>query len=569
MSVQSERNQSVIPPVTFINKHSTRGPLPTLSVVQAINEAAQLFLKADSWEYAANEVLTSIGRVFNISRISILKKTTTANHDPLAMRCIYEWADEGVTKVLGQIAPRTIMEEKVYEAWIHELNQGKTIKRNISSTEKLEKAYLDTIHVQSMVACPLMVRQTLWGSLLFEECRHDRPWSEGNLETMNMVATLFASAIEGGLMVQQLKETESRFQIVSRATNDSVYDWDMQADTIWRSPNTEMIFGYRMTEINGNAQWWQKHIHPADKSRVLDELINLNRSGNGFWSSEYRFRHASGQYMHILDRAYVAYDTNNEPKRLIGSMLDITKVKKNEIELELSRDRLRRLALHSQMIREEERKHLSRELHDEFAQILTGIKYNLEWLKSKVTNENADIMECVTETSEVVSNTMEKVKEIAMALRPSIIDDVGLLEAIKWQLSKFQDMSCCRCVLENQIDDLKMDNESEIAIFRILQESLANVARHAKADLVEITLQQHEQELILQVKDNGIGIPEFLIDSADSIGLLGMRERASAIGGTLDIHRLTHGGTAVVLKVSLQAPKPHMDLRLKLKEQQH
>ena len=543
--------------IAFKPKNFPKGPLPTLTTFQSVNEIAKNLLSADSWEFVADKVLYSIAELTQVYKASLIKFSFNSDDSLLAQRTLFEYPASSFKSDLttsNRNSAEELIFNDVYSGLITDLKQKYIVQINSKKANEITRIFFETLNINSIVATPIFFQEKLWGILLLQEQDQERRWSSGNLEVIKMISELLSSAIEGDLVVRSLKETESRFQIVSRATNDAIYDWNLKEDKIWRSPNTELIFGYKKEELS-HINWWQKNIHPDDKTRVIDELIQINHSVKGFWSTEYRFKRGNGEYIYILDRAYFAFDESGEPVRMIGSMQDITKSKKNEVCLEDSRNQLRKLALRSQSIREEERKFLARELHDEFAQVLTGIKFNIEWLGTRIAADDTAMQECIKETSDVILETMEKTKQIAMALRPNIIDDIGLIEAIKWQLSQFKQKTKHHCYFESNIEDLDLSDEATVAIFRVFQEALSNIARHAKASKVDVSFDTHEQGLTLRVVDDGNGIPEVLIENNESIGLLGMRERASAIGGRLVITRGRQYGTVVTLEVPIAKSK--------------
>ncbi|MGH2523400.1 MAG: ATP-binding protein, partial [Anaerolineales bacterium] len=220
-------------------------------------------------------------------------------------------------------------------------------------------------------------------------------------------------------------------------------------------------------------------------------------------------------------------------------------------QLELSREQLRRLALHLQAVREEERTHLAREVHDAVGQLLTGLKMDVAWLGHRLAEDGSPRVDKVREMTELLDSAIKSVRQIATELRPAILDDIGLAAAIEWQVREFESRSGIACRYTSTLEEIPLEAEHSTAVFRLVQETLTNVARHAQASQVEISLGEVDGFLSLQVRDNGRGITEEELRGSKSLGLLGMRERAQRLAGQLDIQGAPGQGTTVTMRVPL------------------
>jgi PAS domain S-box-containing protein len=246
---------------------------------------------------------------------------------------------------------------------------------------------------------------------------------------------------------------------------------------------------------------------------------------------------------------------DGEPCVLWGHQ-DITALKQTEAELRASREQLRNLAARLQTLREENRAHFAREIHDELGQALTSLKMELRWLDRMLADEPQNARGKVASMLDLVSATINNVRRIATELRPGILDDFGLVAALEWQTQEFAARTGLACRLVNQTgdeDDLPLDRDQATALFRIVQESLTNVARHAGASRTIVRLTRTGDRLILKVRDNGRGITSAESGNVRSLGLLGMRERAQMFGGSFDIHGEPGKGTTVTLRMPLEA----------------
>jgi signal transduction histidine kinase len=223
---------------------------------------------------------------------------------------------------------------------------------------------------------------------------------------------------------------------------------------------------------------------------------------------------------------------------------------KAQEKLRRSYDQLRALTGHLRFVREEERTRIAREVHDELGQALTGIKLDLSWLSGKISGERV-LQRKIKAMSAHIDATILTVRRIATELRPGVLDNLGLAAAIEWQAAEFQERTGIRCEVKIAVAETIWDREFNTMCFRIFQETLTNVIRHAKATRVDVSLTQVDHELILTVRDNGRGILEKEVIHAQSIGLIGMKERVAQAGGQVFFFGLPNRGTTVTMRVPM------------------
>jgi signal transduction histidine kinase len=221
-----------------------------------------------------------------------------------------------------------------------------------------------------------------------------------------------------------------------------------------------------------------------------------------------------------------------------------------------SREQLRALAAHLQSVREEERKRITREIHDELGQSLTGFKMDLAWIRNRIQNRDAaanrqPVIDKIGVMGALLDETAGLVRRLCAELRPGILDDLGLTAALEWQAQEYQNRTGIPCHVWIGVEDLNVDGERATALFRIFQEVLTNVARHARATRVEARLEISGGNILLEVKDNGKGIKDCEKSGKKSLGLVGMRERALILGGALEINGAPGKGTTVRAMIPL------------------
>ncbi len=237
---------------------------------------------------------------------------------------------------------------------------------------------------------------------------------------------------------------------------------------------------------------------------------------------------------------------------IMGNVIDTTERKLVETAIKKSEEQLRNLTTYLQRVGEIERTNIAREIHDELGQTLTVLKMDLSWLRKRLPEDQISVRERTDTMSQLINRTIQTVKKISTALRPGLLDDLGLAAAIEWQAEEFQQRTGIRCKITIEPKDITFDKDRNTAIFRILQETLTNVARHAEASEVKVSLKQRDGQIELKVRDNGKGITEEQISNPKSFGLIGIRERVKIFGGNNMMKGIADKGTVMTVKIPLQ-----------------
>lgn len=243
----------------------------------------------------------------------------------------------------------------------------------------------------------------------------------------------------------------------------------------------------------------------------------------------------------ITNSNHAEQKSRNVTERLEKSIINRT------AELENSREQLHGLSSHLQNIREEERKHIAREIHDELGHLLTALKLDMERLVGHPDNSGESISDGLTPLINLVDAAIDSIRTIATELRPAVLDNFGLIPAMEWQIQQFRIRTNILCEYEFDVKEFAFSNDESTAIFRIFQEILTNISRHSKATKVWISFKYENSALRLKIKDNGIGFDVNKISKVLSFGLLGMSERAFSIGGNLSVESIPDIGTTIQL----------------------
>ncbi|WP_316975589.1 sensor histidine kinase [Shumkonia mesophila] len=261
-----------------------------------------------------------------------------------------------------------------------------------------------------------------------------------------------------------------------------------------------------------------------------------------------RLNHRETRWIKWTVRAiYNAHDTLTE-FQVVGA--DITDQKETQNALSVSREQFRRLAMLQQEALEDDRARISREIHDELGQNLTALKMGLSMLRRVIPSIGRAAADRLSALNRMIEETIRSVQRISQELRPTQLDDFGLIAAMEWHASEFLAGSGLRVDFEHGPGDQDgLDREQATAVYRIYQEALTNVVRHARASAIHIRLERERNRFVMEIEDDGIGIPQQAVDCPSSFGLIGMRERARSLGGTMTLSRAPHRGTRICVEI--------------------
>jgi signal transduction histidine kinase len=230
-------------------------------------------------------------------------------------------------------------------------------------------------------------------------------------------------------------------------------------------------------------------------------------------------------------------------------------LKESEKRYRILTGKVRKLSAHFESVRENERTRVAREIHDELGQALTALKMDLSWLCKKMPDRQELMRGKIEEMTELTDQIIQTVKKISSDLRPGLLDDLGLIAAIEWQIQNFQEKTGISCDVQIDQEEIDLERDISTALFRIFQETLTNIARHAKATKVNVCLELKDGELEMIVRDNGIGINQEQIDNPESFGLLGIKERVGFFKGNVDINGIPDSGTVIRVKLPIDPAK--------------
>ena len=350
---------------------------------------------------------------------------------------------------------------------------------------------------------------------------------------------------QGGKKVFTLQGADHTYRVFVERMNEGAAVLSLDHTVLHCNGRFARFLGAGLQRVIGSSML--DLVWPDDHSK-LDAL--LRRAAQKNCRGEIRLQSRKGAPLPVQLSLNPLRLESTKAVCLIAS--DLSEMKRAEQELRASSEQLRNLAAHLLSVREEERARISREVHDELGQSLTAVKMDLAWLAGRLPRRKGQMLKRIRSTRQLADDIIQSIRRISTELRPAVLD-LGLAEAVEWQVQEFQTRSGIQCTVRLLTREVVASNAST-AMFRIFQETLTNVARHAKATRTEVVLQKQQDWLVLLIRDNGRGFDQADPSLSKSLGLLGMRERAAILGGRVNISSAPGKGTTVTAWIPLRSP---------------
>lgn len=348
-----------------------------------------------------------------------------------------------------------------------------------------------------------------------------------------------------------LQRREDRLAHAQKLTHVGNWDRDLVSTEERWSSEIYRIFGYAPHSFAPSERRMLKSVHPDDR-QMFQSSMRQGLATREKFNFEFRVRRSNAEVRFVLALNEVVRDRKGEAVSLLGTLQDVTERRLAETQLKRNHEELRRLADHIQSAREDERVSIARQIHDETAQSLTAQKIDLVRLKSKLPTDDPYLTELSEDILQSINQTIKSVQRILTELRPALLDDLGLVAAIEWQLDQFQKRTEMQCHFSLPNEEPKLTYKERTALYRIMQESLSNILRHSNATEMWLELSVEGHWLLMNISDNGIGVSEIDVLDSKSFGLMGMRERAHIFGGIVNIEGEFGKGTIVSTKIPLK-----------------
>jgi PAS domain S-box-containing protein len=375
--------------------------------------------------------------------------------------------------------------------------------------------------------------------------------------------------------ITERRQSEEQITYLARLmedTTDAIFSTDTSFVIRTWNKAAELLFGYSLAEVKGQSAG---EILRTQMNKDIIRSTQEKMLRDGYWKGEVYYLTKAGNLLTILLSASRVKNAYKQSDGIVLVCRDFTERKKMELQLQQFNNELeeqvkkktaelsesyqdiRKLASHLLDVREEERASIAREIHDELGQQLTGLKMDISWItKKKGVLDEKELDQKTITILNLLDTTIKTVRRIATDLRPSILDDLGLVAAIEWQSQEFERRSGICTKFISSIEEFHHSSAIAIGLFRICQESLTNIARHAAASQICISLQEEENEyILLKIEDNGKGFEVRTIGEKKTLGLLGMKERTLMMGGEFRIGSEPGKGTTLFIKVPITIAK--------------
>ncbi len=352
---------------------------------------------------------------------------------------------------------------------------------------------------------------------------------------------------------QALEESKKKYLLLAENSTDIIWTMDVSDEKLtYISPSAEQLFGYSARDFLIKNFW--KLFTPRSNDLMRKTLNSLSEDASKSVRDriiELEMVRKDGTIVWTETKLTLLPGSDGSKDMLLAVTRDVSKRKIVEEKLIQSSDELRNLSAHLQKVREEERSRIAREIHDELGQLLTALKIDLELLKKRFLTSKESLDQSLS-MSKLIDSAIQSVKRITTELRPSVLDSLGLSAAIEWQIGEFSERAGIKCEFVIDPDEIVLDKERSITIFRIFQEALTNILRHSRASEVIVQLLLKDDIIELSVSDNGIGIEEKELSKTMSFGLIGIRERVHYWQGDTDINGIPGKGTTLKVSIPLE-----------------
>lgn len=384
------------------------------------------------------------------------------------------------------------------------------------------------------------------------DAKHENPF-HGVVRKMNERRKKIAGRRHAEI---QRMEAAVRFQSFVEQLPGMPYIVSLDKDDcpIYVSPKIEALLGFTPEQWCNDPQLRIRQVHPEDRAKVL-QAITKAIEDNGTFNIDYRIFGRDGSLHWFHDEAQIMTDEGGKPLFLQGAALDITERKLAQLELERSHSELQELIGALDAVRIEEQKRLAHEMHDDFGQLLAAMKMDLSTLRQCLPQGDAQAVKYLSSINQLVDTMVTSVRRIIADLPPKILEDLGLHTALESMVRNIESRYRISCRLQLPDQEPELDTRIATAIYRMVQESLNNVVKHAHAEHAEVKIEYGAEDMLVSICDDGTGMSMEKMHKTGSFGLIGMRERVIALNGKMQIESNEGAGTMIriVLPLNISA----------------
>lgn len=381
-------------------------------------------------------------------------------------------------------------------------------------------------------------------------CYHSKSLeaTEKHLRLFERMASFISIIIENRRAEENIRLSNDRYLLAARVSSQAIWDWDVKESVIFLGEGFSRIFEYDPSENIIPFDTWKQRIHHTDRDKVIKSLTDFtDRKDTGLWSCEYRFKKAGGEYSLVVNKGYITFNSNGDTIRMIGSIEDVTE--KKNLEKKLIKEEIEKQRIIAQAIvdaQESERAKIGKELHDNVNQVLSTAKLFLEVAKTN----GKDRISLIGKSAVQIHHAINEIRHISQSLVPPSISDIGLSESIKDLVQNIA-VSKTLKVEYNNIGDIEKNitDNQKVMIFRVIQEQVNNVLKHAEATRISIQLRVDNKEIELVIADNGKGFDQEKTRMKKGVGLTNIASRVDLFNGKVDIISAPGEGCQLVVKI--------------------
>lgn len=514
-------------------------------------------LQFDDIDGGIRSSLEMLGRFAKVDRSYVF----LVSDDGKRVSNTHEWCADGVKPQMERV--QNVLLEKL--PWLYRKLQNFEVVHipDVSALPKAagaEKREFKHQEIRSLIIVPMVLQHVLAGFVGFDSVRERRTWTEGIISVLRLVGEIIANTVDRKKAEIKLKQSEAKYRALFDFSGDAIFllkdgrcfDCNAQAGR---------MFGYSRDAMIGSFPSKFSPLFQEDGRRSAEKAQEMMLRALTGRPQIFEWLHQRQDGTPITAEVTLTAVYLGDETIVQAIVRDITDRKLAENELELSKTRLQSLANHLISVREDEKSHIARELHDELGQVLTALNMDLKWLGGKLRKNRTTLSSKTDQMAQLVLQTIRTVKRIQGELRPTLLDNLGLIAAMEWQAKEFQERTNLDVSFSHP-DEIEADEDRAIALFRIFQEAQTNVVKHARATRVEIDLSETEDQLLLTVADNGQGLRPEDYNKPDSFGLLGIKERVFSLRGQFSIDSQHGVGT----KLDIKIPKKHFMPKRQLRD---
>ena len=406
-------------------------------------------------------------------------------------------------------------------------------------------ALMERYHVKVILSMALRPKGAAPWQFGIHQCSYARTWTKGEFKLFEEIGWRITDGLTALLVYRKIQESEAYLSTLVQAIPDLVWVKNLSGGFLFSNLPFERLVGVSKAELLGKT--WEDFVDRDQSQRFQEYHRTALSTGQPCVHEEWLTFAGNGDrgLFEVIKTPLLAPAGN--PIGILGVGRDITKHKQMEISL-------RNLAVHNEATREEERRSIARELHDELGQQLSALRINVNLLGLQFGKGAPGIPSAIVDLLELVDHTIKVTRDVSTSLRPGVLD-LGIVPAIEWLATEFARRTGIICDLDLPVGDVCLSEERAVTLFRITQESLTNVARHAKTGRVQVRIERIEDGLVLEIQDEGAGFDPSLPSSRNAFGLIGQRERALAIGAVLSLSSAPNRGTLVRVLVPMAPPQ--------------